>query len=111
MDTERLRIQVRPTAGGHLVELVGEIDIATSPTLQTALEAVPEGDVHLDFTGVPFLDSSGLHVLDRLRRTRDERGDRVILHGTQPPVRRVFEVTGLDELFELDGPGPPSRDP
>jgi anti-sigma B factor antagonist len=107
MDTERLRIQVWPTAGGHVVELVGEIDVATAPDLQTALDAVPDGDVHLDVTAVPFLDSSGLHVLDRLRRDRDQRGGRVILHGARPPVLRVFAVTGLDELFELDGPVPP----
>lgn len=103
---ERLHITVRPTDDGHLVEVAGDIDVATSATLQGALDDLADGDVHLDFTAVPFLDSSGLHVLDRLRRRLDEHGSRVIVHGTTPPVRRVFEVTGLDELFELDGPAP-----
>jgi anti-anti-sigma factor len=56
------------------------------------------------------MDSTGLHVLNRARLALAERGDQVVLHAPHPVVRRVFEVSGLLDLFVLDGPVPPASE-
>ncbi len=50
-----------------------------------------------------FIDSSGLGVLvEVLKRRREAGAGPVALRGMQEPVRRVFEITGLTDLFELE---------
>jgi len=90
----------------RVLEVAGEIDVATSPVLRAELIDLL-GDaparVTLDFARVSFIDSSGLGVLvGALKRLR-EHSPEAVLHvaHVQDPVRNVFAITGLDELFEL----------
>jgi len=91
-----------------VIEASGEIDVATSPLLRDELAAVLEQTpetITLDLAHVSFIDSSGLGVLvgalKRLREHHPDAGLRV-LHA-QDAVRKVFAITGLDDLFELSG--------
>ncbi|HEX5587828.1 MAG TPA: STAS domain-containing protein [Acidimicrobiia bacterium] len=91
-----------------VIEAAGEIDVATSPLLRAELaEALEQGPdtVTLDLARVSFIDSSGLGVLvGALKRLREHQADATlrVVH-TQDAVRKVFDITGLDELFELRG--------
>ena len=94
------------SATNRVLEVVGEIDVATSPDpsleLAELLRDEPE-HVTLDFAHVAFIDSSGLGVLvGALKRLRETSPDAVLrVAHTQGAVRNVFDITGLDELFEL----------
>ena len=84
----------------------GEIDVATSPLLRAELAALlarKPDRVTLDFAEVSFIDSSGLGVLvGALKRVRErDAAERIRILHAQGPVRKVFEITGLDGLFEL----------
>jgi len=93
--------------GDELVlEVAGEIDVATSPALRVALAGLLDDlpqRVTLDFAQVSFIDSSGLGVLvGALKQLRAHSTDAVLaVEHAQLPVRNVFDITGLDELFEL----------
>jgi anti-sigma B factor antagonist len=88
----------------------GEIDVATSPRLRTELSALlgrGATTITLDFSGVTFVDSSGLGVLvGALKRLRDgetagtPRSLRIV--GVRDAVRRVFEITGLEGALLAD---------
>jgi anti-sigma B factor antagonist len=86
------------------VAVHGEVDLAVVGTLETALEAAIRESVGafiIDLTDLDFIDSSGLQVLLRARGLlgREDRALAVVCpHG---PVRRVFELSGLSELFLL----------
>ena len=82
----------------------GEIDIATSPQLEFALDrAVREstGAFVLDFSELEVLDSSGLSLVLRARAAlaRDARPLAIVC--PPGPVRRVMEVAGVDDLLML----------
>jgi anti-sigma B factor antagonist len=84
----------------------GEIDVATSPQLRRELhQLIDQGatSIVLDLSEVTFIDSSGLGVLvGVLKRLREDGGDRaLVLAGLQDPVRKVFDITGLSELFTI----------
>lgn len=89
-----------------VVVVRGEIDVATSPQLRTALNALVERgarDVTLEFAGVSFVDSSGLGVLvGAYKRLRDEGDGSIRIVGAQPSVRKVFEITGLEAALLVD---------
>lgn len=82
----------------------GEIDLASSPDLRSALQALLDDGVRrlvLDLSGVTFIDSSGLGVLVGVLKRVEELGDDggLELRGLTGPVRKVFEITGLHEVF------------
>jgi anti-sigma B factor antagonist len=86
------------------VALRGEIDIATVPSLERALDTAirnSRGAFVLDLSDVEFLDSTGLHVLLRARAllAREDRALAVVC--PSGPVRRLFEVAGIADLLFL----------
>lgn len=92
-------------SAGWRVHVRGEIDIASSPRLKRQLEQVADDDgpIVVDVSEMTFIDSSGLGVLvEILKRRRDAGLEPMRIQGVQEPVRRVFEITGLTSLFDLD---------
>lgn len=55
----------------------------------------------LDMDKVEFLDSSGLVALVSTFRLTESLGKRFSICSTSPSVRIVFELTGLDKIFEI----------
>lgn len=95
------------TASGAstIVEVDGEIDMATSPRLRSRLIEVINGgcrDLVVDFSRVDFVDSTGLGVLvGARRRLRAVDGDLTLI--VPPgPVRNLFATTELDTIFTID---------
>jgi anti-sigma B factor antagonist len=88
---------------GLLVDVAGEVDIATSPQLRQALAARPAaGELLLvDLTSVAFMDSSGLAVLLDLHADVTASGGRLAIVCPPGPVRLLFEVTGVDTELPL----------
>ena len=82
----------------------GEVDMETAPALETALEETireSAGAIVLDLSGVEFLDSSGLQVLLRARALLGREDRALVLVCPFGPVRRVFELSGVSEMFAL----------
>lgn len=53
----------------------------------------------LDLAGVPYLDSSGLGGLVSACTSCTKSGRRVALTGVNQRVRRVFEITKVEQVF------------
>ena len=99
-------IEVSGDPSAPVVAVRGEIDVATSPQLRNDLNTlVARGARHitLDFSGVSFVDSSGLGVLvGTYKRLREDQDGSVRIVGAQPSVRKVFEITGLEAALLQD---------
>jgi anti-sigma B factor antagonist len=93
------------TVGPDLViEVSGELDLASAPALLDRLEAaldLAQGTtVTLDLADLDFVDSSGLHALDRARILVGERAMAFALASVPDGARRVLEVSSMEQLFE-----------
>jgi anti-sigma B factor antagonist len=82
----------------------GELDMASGPQLEKAVDAAIRGSVGafvLDFCDLHFLDSSGLSIVLRARAmlARDERHLAIVC--PPGPVRRLMEVAGVADLLFL----------
>jgi anti-sigma B factor antagonist len=87
------------------VRVRGELDFATVPALEEALEQVVASgakEITLDFNGVTFLDSEGLKVLLRVYRHLRENGGQMHIHGCSRFVAKTFEILGLESEFGID---------
>ncbi len=87
-----------------LVIVEGQLVVANRQEFKQAiLDAMEQGArlVVVDFSGSPYIDSSGLGALVSLsRRLRDAGGD-LRLVGLNDDLRSLFELTRLDQLFPL----------
>ena len=79
----------------------GELDIATAPVLEDALAEHRQRGVLLDLSRLSFLDSSGLHLLVRLRRDADAAGWSLEMTRPVGEASRVIEVTKMDRVLRL----------
>ena len=84
-------LQIDATDRG--LKLAGELDMATAQELLAAIrDHAGEDEVVLDFSGVSFMDSSGLRAL--LEAARDREGDgAVAIVDPTPQVRRVLDIS------------------
>ena len=106
MSAADLSITLARTEAGVDVALRSVLDAASAPLLRTELGRLhQEGCRHvvLDLADVSFVDSAGLGVLiAALKRFRANRGS-LRLRRPHRQVARMFETTGLDVIFGLDG--------
>jgi anti-sigma B factor antagonist len=79
----------------------GELDMAATPTLtQAIVAAAGTPRIHLDLSGVTFLDSSAIGALVASGRDVAERGSRLEIGARSDIVTRVLQITGLGETSE-----------
>jgi anti-sigma B factor antagonist len=103
-DRQPLRILPRHVGDALVLEAQGHVDLSTRLKLSTALnDAVTtcDGAVVLDLCEVNFIDSTGIGVLLNALRRLTRQGRLFAVVCPPSPVRRVFEVTGLDGTFAL----------
>ena len=89
--------------GTAVVSVIGEVDVATTATLEQTLLGVADDRtrVIVDFTECGFLDCAGLNVLiaARARMERSQRSLALVL--SKPGVLKIFQITALDEVFDI----------
>jgi anti-anti-sigma factor len=57
-------------------------------------------DVVIDFSSVDIVTSASFSYLLRLQRLADDIGHRLVLCGIQAATKGIFDITGLDDVFE-----------
>ena len=102
----RLDISRRTVDGTIVVEVTGEVDMATAPelhaTIVTMLRAAGDGGCVVDLTSVTFLGSRGLTALLNATEEAEERREPLkIVVDSNRPVIRPIEITGLDQVLRL----------
>jgi len=82
--------------------VAGELDLATSPELERALEGVSAAArVVIDLRECTFLDSTAIRVLVARARVSGEAGGSVAVVAPDPGVRRALEIAAIDRVLEL----------
>ena len=88
--------------GVPVVAAPAEIDITSADGLRSALfKAAGNGHSTLvvDMTQTQFCDCSGLHTLIAAHKKAQAEGREVRLVMPGPAVRRVFAITGIDQVI------------
>jgi anti-sigma B factor antagonist len=101
---EDLSIHVHVVDGRQVFELLGSLDIATSPTVRAALSSASEQGDHkliVDLTKVDFLDSTGLGALIGGQRRAKEFDGEVRLVAKEGQILRLLRITGLLKVFSV----------
>ena len=90
------------------VALSGDLDVGTAPLLEewlAPLEADGAAVIMLDLRDLMFIDSAGLGVLLQARRRAEANGHQLLVVGSSPRARRLFELTGTQFLIDEQAVG------
>jgi anti-anti-sigma factor len=80
------------------ITLEGELDIATSPTVEGVLREPCDNGIQrrvLDLSRLTFMDSSGLRIILKAQASSRRDGWALALVPGPPAVQRIFEITGV----------------
>ncbi len=102
---EKLTTRLEMKGNARVLRLAGVVDVNTSVQLQESLDAAL-GDgctrLLLDFSGVPFMDSSGLGVLIFVLRRLHENGNRELWAAQcNPQVQALLEATHMNRQVRV----------
>ena len=99
-----LSVSTREQDGRMIVEVGGEIDVYSAPTLRDQLNGlVAAGHHHLivDMQGVEFLDSTGLGVLVGVWHRLGARRGSLALAAPSRQIQRILATTGLTKMLAV----------
>lgn len=99
-----MEISERTEQNTPVVALTGDIDLESSPKLRDFLkpkstQKTPK--LVLDFSGVNYIDSSGLATLIEYFQAAQGYGGKMALASLSPRVKNVFEIVRLEQIFSL----------
>jgi anti-sigma B factor antagonist len=114
--TAPLQLFVSGEATTRLI-VAGELDGATAVFLSEQLRQLVAdlaGDLTMDIGLITFIDSTGLSLLISLHKQVRASGRTLTVADPTPMARRLFEITGLDQVLKIEpaplgGPPPPDH--
>lgn len=102
-----MKMSVELVSAGRVLcaMLIGDIDHHTAKEIRSEIDiAVGENDPEeliLDFSGVTFMDSSGIGLVMGRYKLMHERGGRLVVARTPPYISKVMKVSGIGRLARI----------
>ena len=100
-----MTVAYRLRADGGVLEFCGELDhhAARSAMLRAEqlLDTYQPGALFLDFSGLSFMDSSGIALLLKLQKRTQALGGTMCVENLPPQAWRVLVGAGIDRLIKL----------
>jgi anti-anti-sigma factor len=98
-----LKVHAKRLDSVEVLSLEGHIVTGDTEILRNAMQ-LPSGvsEVILDLANVAIVDAHGLGVLLQLREQALAKGVHFELRNVHRPLHRIFEITRLDTVFNID---------
>jgi stage II sporulation protein AA (anti-sigma F factor antagonist) len=97
---EQFSVEVRTEDSTLVVACAGEMDITNAPGVEEAvarsLDDVLVSTVRLDWSGLTFMDSSGIRLLMRIMNMSKAR-EVDVLWDLSPAARRALDAVGIHD--------------
>jgi anti-anti-sigma factor len=98
-----LKIHAKNLDNVAVLSLEGRVVNGETEALRNAMRYLsPTGGVILDLAQVATVDAHGLGVMLELREQAVARGLRFKVINVNAPLNRIFEITRLDSVFEIN---------
>ena len=98
-----IEISHETRSGWRLLVVRGRADTLAADDLESALKSAVEenGKVAADFSALDYISSGGLKAVLQAARAAEKRGSEFAICRLSAPVRRVFEMTGLNRALTI----------
>ena len=98
-----MKTAIREQPGTTIVDVTGDIDMGTSPSLRkTLLESLKRTPrLVVNLREVRYVDSSGIASLVEVLKEARKTEKRLLLVGLNDAIREVLRLTRLTTIFEI----------
>lgn len=100
--SKHLRVAIRSTTAGVVIELTGDLDHHTAPEVRETLPGLrlqPGQQLTIDLGALTYCDSTGITVLLAARNHALAASATIALAAVPEIVSRVFRIVGLEQFF------------
>ena len=103
MEKHMMSSSTRVEKGATIVDVVGQIDMGSSPALRkTLLESLKGTErVAINLSAVKYIDSSGIASLLEVLRDARQSKKQFVMFGLTPAVLQVLQLTRLTTVFDI----------
>jgi anti-sigma B factor antagonist len=99
-----MQLKIEDKNGVAVCAIMGDIDINSSPELKKSFDQIikaKKDKVLVNFSGVDYVDSSGLATLVEILKNMRSFGGKLKLAALSQKVLGLFEITKLNKLFDI----------
>lgn len=87
------------------VRMDGELDHKSAEVVKTCVEKEIRRtgalNIAFDFSGVSFMDSSGIGLVMGRFKTVNSLGGKIILYGMNSYIERIMRMSGIERIAEI----------
>jgi anti-anti-sigma factor len=100
-----IQLNEETRSGWRVVSVSGRADSEAADALEAALRAAVEanGRVAADFATLDYISSAGLRSVLQAARAAQNRGSEFAVCGLSAPVRKVFDMSGMQHVLKIHG--------
>ena len=99
-----MNIDIKELNGGYTASINGRLDTPAAVKAQQDIVPLLENadkEITLDCTNLEYISSSGLRLFLTLRKETASKGGKVIIEHINDDIRKVFQMTGFFNLFDI----------
>lgn len=99
-----LKVDLRQEEDKLFVDLQGDLDINSNKEFKEKVNSV-QGikNITVNCENLSYIDSTGLGAFVSIYKNIKEKGEKLVITGLKPHIKKIFLITDLDKVFEIEG--------
>ncbi|EGL35367.1 STAS domain-containing protein [Parvimonas micra] len=99
-----LKVDLRQDGEKLFVDLQGDLDINSNKEFKEKVNSV-QGvkKITVNCENLSYIDSTGLGAFISIYKHIKEKGEKLVITGLKPHIKKIFLITDLDKVFEIEG--------
>ena len=99
-----LKVDLKKDGELLFVDLQGDLDINSNKEYKEKVNSV-QGvkKIIVNCENLSYIDSTGLGAFISIYKHIKEKGEKLVITGLKPHIKKIFLITDLDKVFEIEG--------
>lgn len=99
-----LKVDLKKDGELLFVDLQGDLDINSNKEFKEKVNSV-QGvkKIIVNCENLLYIDSTGLGAFISIYKHIKEKGEKLVITGLKPHIKKIFLITDLDKVFEIEG--------
>ena len=99
-----LKVDLRQEGDKLFVDLQGDLDINSNKEFKDKVNSVKGvKNITVNCENLSYIDSTGLGAFISIYKNIKEKGEKLVITGLKPHIKKIFLITDLDKVFEIEG--------
>ena len=98
-----LKVDLRQEGEKLFVDLQGDLDINSNQAFKDKVNSVKGiKNIVVNSDNLSYIDSTGLGAFVSIYKNLKENGEKLVIKGLKPHIKKIFLITDLDKVFDIE---------